>query len=472
MPLWHRRWVVTFAATVQHELQTRWALAGVVGLLLWSAPPDALAGTAEVVDIPGCVPSELNQGCKYETAIAARYVHYEAGMSEGNVATLTALGKTATGDEQFRISDAGAPVVADAGCESVNVSTALCTRRRQPPSSPNMPQVNLGDLDDSLVLGPKTFVSADGGPGADVMRAGDAGAWLGGGPGDDVILGGQGLDSLGGGEGDDSVAGAGGNDNIGGGPGRDVVDGGSGDDRLVGSDETADAVGDQLEGGEGEDLVEYGSPEENQWVRVDLRRGLGGGGSGRATDRLRSIENARGTAGPDALIGDARANRLDGYLGDDRVEAGDGDDEVVKAERVRCGSGMDSVASPSSRFTLPRECEIVKPYGFGPELVIRTYPLGLSDGRLSFQIPCIARGQRPCIVRVTLHALSSARAGNVRERLGTSGPVAVRPGTSRSIVVSLTAGARSRLERARTPLRVRIAQGRLRSHAYAISLGG
>ena len=431
-----------------------------------------VAGTVEVIDIPGCVPSEATGGCKYERELAARFVLYVAGVGERNVVTLSALGDPADGDEQFRISDAGAPVIAGAGCESVHAGTAICALRSLAPGYPGRfpPRLFLGDLDDSLVGGPQTYVFAHAGPGADVLRAGIYGSEQIGGPGDDAIFGGRGTDRLWGDEGDDAIAAGGDSDYIGGGPGRDLVDGGSGADRLFGSDGSGDGVGDQLDGGNGEDRVEYYRPGGKQGVRVDLRSGIGG--SGKAMDRLRSIEDATGTRGPDVLIGNARDNRLDGDRGLDRVEANGGDDEVVNAETVSCGAGADRVESPSPRFALPRDCELVKPDVFGPELLIRTYPLRLSGGQLAFRIPCLARGRRPCIMRVTLQALSSAQAGNVGERLGTSAPTAVPPGTSRSVVVRLTATAQARLARARTPLRVTLAQRQFRQPPYAITLGG
>ena len=197
-----------------------------------------------------------------------------------------------------------------------------------------------------------------------------------GGTGDDLLTGDAGADTLSGGDGDDLLrprGGGGVNDGGSGGettgdtvsyqdlaaavtvdldtnnvtgavtqtvPNVENARGGSGDDTLVG-----DASDNDLDGGAGDDLlrpklgdgindggsggetngdtVSYEDLSAANAVTVDLQTNIV---SGVVTQTVPNVENARGGAGNDTLLGDAATNRLDGLAGDDtlRPRAGGG----------------------------------------------------------------------------------------------------------------------------------------------------
>ena len=110
----------------------------------------------------------------------------------------------------------------------------------------------------------------------------------------------------------DVIRGLGGHDLLIGGDGDDRIDGGAGDDVLQGG-----AGEDKLNGGEGKDTVSYADSAIG--VTISLLPGEGG-------DQLTGIENARGSAFGDVMIGDDLANRLEGGDGDDLMYTGKGDD--------------------------------------------------------------------------------------------------------------------------------------------------
>lgn len=151
-----------------------------------------------------------------------------------------------------------------------------------------------------------------------------------------------------GGSGDDTLAGHAGPDLLVGGAGADVVAGYSGDDRIDGG-----AGDDFLDGGEGRDLVTYASHARP--VTADLRGGRGG--SRGESDRLAGFEDIAGGTASDRLFGDGGANLVFGGAGgrndvgrgrggNDVVTArgrsfGGSGNDIVDAERVKCGSGKD-----------------------------------------------------------------------------------------------------------------------------------
>ena len=172
----------------------------------------------------------------------------------------------------------------------------------------------------------------NGGSGADTLN-GDAGNdWLYGDAGNDTLNGGPGDDWLFGdnypSHGDDTLNGGAGNDTLDGGRGNDTLNGGPGDDRLFG-----DVGADTLDGGGGDDEAIYsGSPAG---VTIDLSatpdaegyvRGAGGEAEG---DRLKNIENIRGSDYADRLTGDGNDNALEGRDGDDTLNGAGGDDRLT-----------------------------------------------------------------------------------------------------------------------------------------------
>jgi Ca2+-binding RTX toxin-like protein len=221
--------------------------------------------------------------------------------------------------------------------------------------------------------------------------------------GNDSLVGAGGADQLYGGEGGDTLKGGGGNDYIGGGftlsaggvdpAARDSLDGGAGSDvwsvegysllaplvltlrapnvvsklgvggvvaqtainmdRLdvvggVGADRFVGGAGadtldgyfgrDTLNGGGGSDILAFYS--FRQGVTASLATGTTSDG-----DVLISIENLIGTYYDDTLIGDDRANRIDGRGGFDSIEGGGGDDVLrgaYEADVLRGGDGADT----------------------------------------------------------------------------------------------------------------------------------
>ena len=233
-----------------------------------------------------------------------------------------------------------------------------------------------------------------GGSDNDVLLGGAGGDWLLGGAGNDVLIdrdGDDDRDTLDGGPGDDVLFG----DRDGafhGGPGADVLLGlgggtafythspsgvtvnlatgrGEGGDaegdvligitRVVGSQRYGDTLtgdeqdnyfrgrggADVLDGGGGIDTAAY-NPGGSEGVKVDLgvkedgwTTGEGGHASG---DKLRNIENLRGSKNDDTLRGDEKANELKGGAGDDMLEGRGGADELDGGEGNDTASYADS----------------------------------------------------------------------------------------------------------------------------------
>jgi Ca2+-binding RTX toxin-like protein len=106
------------------------------------------------------------------------------------------------------------------------------------------------------------------------------------------------------------------------GDGGDTVVGGSVRDsiRPEGSQQTNS--NDSIEGGGGRDMVDYESDPNGVSVNLALGTTTGAG-----TDRLDSIEDARGSAtGSDTLIGNNQLNNLNGLGGNDTLAGGGGED--------------------------------------------------------------------------------------------------------------------------------------------------
>lgn len=139
------------------------------------------------------------------------------------------------------------------------------------------------------------------------------------GSGKDFLVGGGGNDVLNAGAGDDTMLGGLGNDSLYGGFGRDILNGGGGDDLL--------------DGGENTDTVDYA--QATAGVTLDLAisgaQNTGGGG----VDTLVSIENARGSAFGDVLVGNLGRNVITDSLGGaDQIFGGGGDDVLTITRSV------------------------------------------------------------------------------------------------------------------------------------------
>lgn len=249
----------------------------------------------------------------------------------------------------------------------------------------------IGTSGNDVLIGTVAGETLSGGDGNDSLNGGDGDDIHLGGAGDDILFGNVGADSFDGGDGMDTlnftyytashnidlalgkvlfsdgtfeqainienvVAGSGanqitgstvdnrldggaGNDVISGNDGNDVLVGGDGDDTLRGGNGADKLIGgtglDIFDGGDGFDTGDF-SYSTATWT-LDLQQGkaLSSG----TTETLTSIEGLIGGTGNDVLIGNVEANQLEGYLGNDTVTGGAGDDIFV----FRGGFGHDTI---------------------------------------------------------------------------------------------------------------------------------
>lgn len=134
------------------------------------------------------------------------------------------------------------------------------------------------------------------------------------------ITGTSGSETLTGTEDADTINGLGGNDSLNGLGGADTLNGGEGSDTLEGG-----AGNDTLDGGNGTDTARYQTATSGVTVNLNTQntsQNTGGGG----VDTLISIENATGSNFADTLTGNSGNNTLQGLLGDDYIDGGDGRD--------------------------------------------------------------------------------------------------------------------------------------------------
>lgn len=243
-----------------------------------------------------------------------------------------------------------------------------------------------------------------GGPGNDYLQTENGRDEVRGGAGEDEILGSNGPDRLFGGGGDDHLDGHDGDDLLSGGPGIDIavhslvgipraslprrlhvdlaarlsvgfgtdtlrsIEGSEGQDsygRPVGADVLLGdsgpnrfdrlSRGDRVDGRAGSDVVCL-CPDEVQNEKgavIDLQKGVARRHGYQVM--LQSIEGARGTVGPDVLIGSAKSNHFEGDAGDDQLygwggrdvlRGGDGNDTIYG------GSGFDDLDGGAGNNTI------------------------------------------------------------------------------------------------------------------------
>ncbi|MEO0588554.1 MAG: calcium-binding protein, partial [Planctomycetota bacterium] len=152
------------------------------------------------------------------------------------------------------------------------------------------------------------------------------------------VDGGGGMDALFGNGGADRQRGQGGDDFLDGGGGKDRLFGGNDDDMLRGG-----AGADVMNGGSGKDTADYRFSEKA--VTVDLDKGTGKGGDANG-DKLKKIENVKGSANADKIYGNKGENDLKGENGNDLIRGRNGDDMIFgngNADRVYGDAGKDKV---------------------------------------------------------------------------------------------------------------------------------
>jgi Ca2+-binding RTX toxin-like protein len=231
--------------------------------------------------------------------------------------------------------------------------------------------------------------------------------------GANVIFGADGDDTLSGGDGADTISGGNGRDILDGNAGRDILKGDAGDDLYIlvdndtiielagagrdtvraaidyvltdnvevllltgearsggGNDQDneihGNALDNTLEGGAGADLLDGGDGLDiasyagsAAAVNVDLGAGVGHGGDA-AGDQFVSIEGLSGSAFDDVLVGDDKANLLNGGAGHDILAGGKGDDTYVASDDDQivetAAEGVDTVVAALS-YTLGENLE-------------------------------------------------------------------------------------------------------------------
>lgn len=170
-----------------------------------------------------------------------------------------------------------------------------------------------------------------------------------GGFGDDTLSSGSDNDVLNGQEGDDSLVGGSGDDALYGGDDNDTLRGGADDDTLAGGEGNDLIVGDS-----GTDAASYYNADGAVTVNLANVGAQFTGASG--TDTLSGIENLLGSATyNDDLTGDANANMIYGYGGNDTINAGSGNDSVFGGngmDQLYGGVGNDSILGSGGNDTV------------------------------------------------------------------------------------------------------------------------
>ncbi|SIO01661.1 VCBS domain-containing protein, partial [Halodesulfovibrio marinisediminis] len=147
---------------------------------------------------------------------------------------------------------------------------------------------------------------------------------------------------------DDIITGNGGNDVISGNGGKNTLYGGDGHDTFMGG-EGVDYFygGDKDTDSSKSDLVSY---ENSKGVTVDLTGNTPNAGDAEG-DTFSGIENLRGSAFNDVLIGDDEANRIEGAAGVDTLNGGKGNDVLdggAGGDILKGGEGSDTVTYANS----------------------------------------------------------------------------------------------------------------------------
>lgn len=183
-----------------------------------------------------------------------------------------------------------------------------------------------------------------------------------GGPGADVVHGGRGNDEVDGGAGDgDRAIGGLGDDKVLGGAGRgdeaagdlgiDIVNGGPGKEDLVHGDYGYDLMKGGAGGG---DIASFATDVASAkgagvWASLRTHRSYGDG-----HDKLFGFESMEGSAFRDTLIGNRRANEIDGGPGDDQLVGAGGSDTIEGGQGTDGCKGAKGRTSSCGRERAPK----------------------------------------------------------------------------------------------------------------------
>ena len=130
----------------------------------------------------------------------------------------------------------------------------------------------------------------------------------------------------------------GGNDVLDGGNGNDTMNGGSGDDTLLSG--PAGNGADRFSGGSGKDTLDFFARTSGVVIRLDGTSQSGATGEGDAV--VGDFEVIFGTNHDDQIFGSPRAEFIDPMGGNNRVEAGAGDD-TIRCDNGGISPGNDTV---------------------------------------------------------------------------------------------------------------------------------
>jgi len=184
-----------------------------------------------------------------------------------------------------------------------------------------------------------------------------------GGSAADALTGDGGANTLIGQAGQDTLTGGGGADSLQGGDGADTLHGGDANDQLQGG-----TGADTLHGDAGSDLADY---PRTAPLTVSIGDGANDGEAGELDDVGADVERLRGGSGNDTLTGNSAANVIYGGAGDDQIDGNDANDvlygqagaDTIDAldgfpyrDRLVCGTETDTTIS-DTRDIRAADCE-------------------------------------------------------------------------------------------------------------------